>query len=200
VAFNPGSELPWTRRRKRLWSGPFRIKRRKGSEPDFGPSLSPSEALGAKGPLAGSVPGAITRWLSLPWQTDAINCRTGYQPSIDTLLDTFWAGRVPNHVLTQADYAIVMDTGRPLKERRAAFRRRKAWWRGMLTSSYIASLNRMVARWDELGFVIERPGPGDAPFPATFAVETGRRLKEPSATATLPPNILPQDLEDGTER
>jgi hypothetical protein len=197
-AFDPGCELPWILRRKRFWSAPFRVKRRNGPEPDFGPSLTPSEALGAAGPLNGSVPGAITRWMGIPWQTDTINCRTGYRPSIDTLLDTFWAGRVPNHVLTQADYAIVMDTGRPLKQRRAAFRRRKAWWRGMLTSSYIGSLNRMVNRWDELGFVMERPGPGDGPFPATFGVEMGRRLAEPSATAALPPNVLPRELEDGS--
>lgn len=194
-AFDPGCELPWILRRKRFWAAPFRVKRRGGPEPDFGPTLTPSEAIGAKGPLNGSVPGAITRWLGVPWQTDTISCRTGYRPTIDTLLDTFWAGRVPNHVLTQADYAIVMDTKRPLKQRRAAFRRRKAWWRGMLTSSYVGTLNRMVNRWDEMGFVMERPGPGDAPFPASFGVEMGRRLAEPSTTAALPPNRLPRDIE-----
>ncbi len=193
--FNPGFELPWVLRRRRLWAEPFRIRRRRGPEPDFGPALSPAEAIGRRGPLDGSVPGSLTRWMALPWHTDAINCRSGYRPTVDPYLDTFWAGRVPNHVLTQADYAIVMDEGRPLRARRQAFRRRQPWWRGMLTADYIASLNRMVARWHELGFVIAQPGPATGPFPGTLGVETGRRLPEPARTAEDPPVGLPEDVE-----
>jgi len=197
-AFDPGCELPWAMRRAIMWDEPYRLKRRPGPEPDFGSSLSPSQARGGKGPLNGSVPGALTRWMALPWQTDTINCRAGYRPEIDPYLDTFWAGRVPNHVLTQADYAIVMDRDQPMTRRRAAFRKRRTWWRGMLTSDYVGSLNRMVRRWHQMGFVLPKPGPGDAAFPALFGVEVGRRLPEPRLADADPVNVLPRDAEGGT--
>ena len=195
--FNPGFDLPWAMRRATLWEEPYRIKRRNGPEPDFGTTLTPRKARSRGGPLDGSVPGALTRWMALPWHADTINCRAGYRPDIDPYLDTFWAGRVPNHVLTQADYAIVMDAGTSMTKRRAAFRRRRNWWRGMLTSDYVGSLNRMVRRWHQLGFVLPKPGPGDDAFPAVFGVEVGRRLPEPALADVEPVNRLPKDAEDG---
>lgn len=195
-AFAPGCELPWAMRRRVLWQEPYRIKVRQGPEPDFGSVLTPQEAIGKQGPLDGSVPGSLTRWMALPWQTDTVNCRAGYRPSIDPLLDTFWAGRVPNHVLTQRDYAIVMDTDRPLSERRTAFRRRRDWLRGMITSDYVATLNRMVNRWHALGFVVVRPGPDGSAFPDTIGVEVARRLPEPRFGAEVPAPVLPWDVED----
>jgi hypothetical protein len=189
-AFDPGCEFPWVMRQALLWDAPFRLKRRSGAEPDFGSRLSPAEAVSPHGPLKGSIPGALTRWMGIPWMTDTVDCRSGYQPSVDEFLDTFWPARAPNQVLTKADYDVVMDTARPLAKRKAAFRRRKSWLRTMVTGNRIATLNRMVRRWPELGFVVARPGPGGNAFPETFVVEVSRRLPEPAAGISEPTPML----------
>jgi hypothetical protein len=52
----------------------------------------------------------------------------------------------------------------------------------------------MVRRWDDLGFVVARPGPAGGAFPDVFAVEISRRLAEPPAGAVEPtPRLLPAD-------
>jgi hypothetical protein len=185
-AFAPGCELPWIMRRAVLWRRPYRIRVRQGREPSLGRTLTPARALSRRGPLNGSVPGALTRWLAIPWQTDSVDCRSGYRPRIDPFLDTFWPARVPNHVLTRRDYAIVMDRRRPLDERRAAFHRRRDWLRGMVTASRGATLNRMVRRWHGMGFVVAKPGPGDRPFPATLLVEVRRRVPKAASMEAAP--------------
>jgi hypothetical protein len=185
-AFAPGCELPWIMRRAILWHRPYRIKVRSRPEPSFGAVLTPPEATSRSGPLNGSIPGALTRWLAVPWQTDSVDCRSGYRPQIDPYLDTFWPARVPNHVLTRRDYAIVMDKRRSLASRRAAFRRRRDWLRGMVTANRTATLNRMVDRWHGMGFVVARPGPGDGGFPDTILVEVRRRLRQPSTFEVEP--------------
>ena len=113
-AFHPGCEVTWPIRHASMWQEPYRLKVRAGSEPDYGASLTPARAAAIDGPLAGSFPGSLTRWMAVPWQTDTVNCRSGYQPSIDQFLDTFWPARVPNQVLSAADYATVMNTALPL--------------------------------------------------------------------------------------
>lgn len=196
-AFDPGCELPWTMGNAMMWDAPYRLKVRRKPEPDFGPTLTRTEALSAHGPLAGNVPGSITRWLALPWMVDTVDCLSGYQPSVDRYLDTFWPARVPNQVLTQADYAIVMDESAQLTRRRAAFKRRKSWLRTMITNDRLATLNRMVTRWPRLGFVVAKPGPSDGKFPETFAVEVARTLGEPGANAVEPTPVLRQPGEPG---
>ena len=67
--------------------------------------------------------------MGLPWQGDTAYCRSGYDPDFDPYLPTFWPGRVPNQVLTEEDYQIVIDTSQPLADRIAAFNRRASWYR-----------------------------------------------------------------------
>lgn len=192
-AFLPGCEFTWPVRHASMWRVPYRLKVR-ASEPDFGSTLTVAEARSATGPLAGSIPGGLTRWMALPWMTDTVDCRSGYQPSVDKYLDTFWAARVPNQVLTQADYDIVMNESASLANRKAAFKRRKSWLRNVVVSSYPQTLNGMVKNWYKLGFVVSRPGPADGPFPAAFDVEVGRTLPEPATSAVEPaPVLMPRD-------
>ena len=105
-AYHPGIELPWTLRVASMWDEPGRLRVRSDTvDPtDYGDVLTPAAALAAGGPLDGSSPGALTRWLGTPWQTDAASCRSGYEPSISPVLPTFWPARIPNHVLRAADY------------------------------------------------------------------------------------------------
>ena len=192
-AFQPGCELPWTLRHASMWRAPYRLRVR-ASEPDYGSSLTLTEVNSSIGPLAGVVPGALTRWMALPWMTDTVDCRSGYQPNVDKYLDTFWPALVPNQVLTSADYGIVMDATASLASRRAAFKHRVSWLRAVVVSSYPQTLAGMVKNWSKLGFVVARPGPSDGPFPETFMVEAGRTLPEPATDAVEPaPVLMPPD-------
>ncbi len=144
-AFHPGCEATWPMRVGSMYSGLFRLRHRKTPEPDYGDVLTPEQALAPNGPLDGCVPGSVTRWLAVPWQTDTASCRSGYEPEIDPYLPTFWAARVPNHVLTQESYqrsstcpcrspfGSRRSTPAPLSSAISISRRRsrrlRAWWR-----------------------------------------------------------------------
>ena len=123
-AFHPGCEATWPMRVGSMYASPFRLLHRNGPEPDYGDVLTPAVALSADGPLAGSGPGGVTRWMAVPWQADTASCRSGYQygdTPVDPYLPTFWAARVPNHVMPEQSYERVLDTSLPLDERREAF-------------------------------------------------------------------------------
>jgi hypothetical protein len=80
----------------------------------------------------------------VPWQTDTASCRSGYLKTYDPSLPTFWPARVPNQVLTQADYEIVLDPEQPLADRLAAFARRAAWLRPLGSKSHTDQINNMI--------------------------------------------------------
>ena len=157
-----------------LYIEPFRIRARlPGSpEPDHGPALTPSIATSPGGPLYAQGPGDLTRWMALPWQGDTAFCRSGYDPGYDPYLPTFWAARVPNQVLTEESYNVVMDTSRPREERLAAFNARAHWLRA-LHGPIADQMTEMVGSFGAMGVVQERPGiAGDPDFPATMLVES----------------------------
>jgi L-lysine epsilon oxidase C-terminal domain len=135
--------------------------------------MNPGEMLGLLpwGPLGPQVPGGITRWMALPWQTDSASCRSGYIKSYDPYLPTFWPARVPNQVLTEASYDIVLDPQQPLAARLAAFAQRVAWVRPLGSNGYTSQLNNMIANFGDMGVIEQRPGPGDSHFPPSLDVE-----------------------------
>lgn len=180
--FHPGSELPWVLRHATIYRMPFRIHERSPNlpEPDFGDTLKPEEVYDASaqtpvhgGPLFGQGPGDLTRWMALPWHTDAASCRSGYESQYDPHLPTFWPARVPNQVLSEKDYQIVMDTSRTLEERQQAFGRRRIWYRFLGPGQdYWGQINHMVQIYGEMGVLQPRRGPTDVEgFPDLFFVE-----------------------------
>ncbi len=175
-AFHPGCEMTWPMRTASMYMAPFRIKHAPpGSiEPDYGASLAPgSDALKIPGgPLNAQWPGGITRWMALPWQTDTASCRSGYEKTYDSYLPAFWPARVPNQVLTEEDYRIVMDEKRPLELRLQAFARRAAWIRPLGSKSYTDQINNMIHCFGRMGVVEHRQGPTDGHFPVSMQVET----------------------------
>ena len=188
-AFHPGCEATWPVRIASMYGAPFRLKVRPAStiEPDYGDSLTPAAALAPDGPLGSNGPGALTRWMAVPWQSDTASCRSGYEPQIDPYLPTFWAARVPNHVLTDADYRTVMDGTQPRPVRLAAFYNRPNWLRNIVDDDKIASLTRMVDFWFKLGLVNERPGPADLPeLPSLMKVETTNTFTTPPVMKRAP--------------
>lgn len=172
-AFHPGCEMSWPMRSSMLYMAPYRIQHAAPGwvEPNFGAELLPDTLSLPDGPLAGQVPGGITRWMAVPWQTDTASCRSGYQKTYDPYLPTFWPARVPNQVLSRENYDIVMDKAKPMSERLAAFANRAAWIRPLGSKSYTDQINNMIHNFGDMGVVEHRPGPGDAAFPASMEVE-----------------------------
>lgn len=182
-AFHPGCELTWPMRHTSLYSGPFRVRHRDPSAPrprPYGPTLTQDAIRSFDGPLHSQGPGDLTRWMAVPWQTDTASCKSGYEflaltygfGPYDPYLPTFWPARVPNQVLAEEEYEIVVDTSRPMTERLAAFNKRRSWLR-WLPGDYSGSINAMVTDFGKLGVVERRPGPTDDPrFPAELLVES----------------------------
>lgn len=177
-AFHPGCEMTWPMRHATLYMAPFRIRHRAPDdpEPSYGSQLTQEMVLKPNGALYGQAPGTITRWMAVPWQTDTASCRSGYYagfgPKYDPYVPTFWPARVPNHVLTEEDYAVVVDAAKPRDERIAAFGRRAVWLRG-LGRAYLKAIDRMVHEFGKLGVVEVRPGVADDPFfPEVMMVES----------------------------
>jgi hypothetical protein len=175
--FHPGCEMTWPMRHPSLYAAPFRLRRRSGPEPDWGPVLTSEVALASNGPLAASGPGDITRWMAVPWQTDTSSCLAAYQPEIDDYLPAFWPARVPNDVLSWENYQTVLNVLAPLGERQRAFVTRDRWqpyprW-GQIDA--LTHINQFVDQWWRYGVVTRQRGPG-APFPSWMWVETGRSL------------------------
>lgn len=185
-AFHPGCEMTWPMRHATLYSKPFRIRARPEAEveADYGPSLNQKIVMQPGGPLYAQGPGDISRWMALPWQGDTAFCRSGYEPTYDPYLPTFWPARVPNQVLTEEAYQIVMNTALPHEQRIAAYNHRPAWTRG-LPAEPVAAMIDMVAHFHDMGIVEARPGFKDDPdFPEVLFVESlpAARLRMLAAT------------------
>jgi len=188
-AFHPGCEMTWPMRHTTQFERPFRFRYNPDTQPitDYGKYLTSANALAPGGPLYDQYPGSISRWMALPWQGDTAFCRSGYDPSYDPYLPSFWPARVPNQVLTEADYQIVMDTARPREERLAAFNNRASWNRG-LSSNTVEAMMQMVEHFNRMGIIEARPGiPNDPDFPAVMYVESipADRVEALKAHATM---------------
>jgi hypothetical protein len=172
-AFHPGCEMTWPVRSSMMYMAPFRFLHAPNGwiEPAFAPPIDSALSL-PNGPLAGQIPGSITRWMAIPWQTDTASCRSGYTRTYDPYVPTFWPARVPNNVLTEANYRKVMDQSLPLGERLAAFATRTLWIRPLGNVSYTDQINNMIDHFGTLGVVEVREGPSDREnFPAIIEVE-----------------------------
>ncbi|WP_435019961.1 LodA/GoxA family CTQ-dependent oxidase [Tundrisphaera sp. TA3] len=172
-AFHPGCEMTWPVRSSTMYMEPFRWAHQAEGwiEPGLGEILTPDAVTIPNGPLYGQAPGGITRWMAVPWQTDTASCRSGYDKAYDPYVPSFWPARVPNQVLTKENYAIVMDTDRPLDERLAAFANRATWLAPLGSGTYTQQINNMIRGFGQLGVVEAMPGPGGPEFPAEFEVE-----------------------------
>jgi len=174
-AFHPGCELTWPMRHLSMFDSnprnPFRIKERNAAEnaPAFASHLTHRNY---KDYLQGQTAGDLTKWMAVPWQGDTIFCRSGYEPEFDPYIPTYWPARVPNHVLSEADYEIVKDTAKPLSVRIAAYKRRKFWTRN-ITGSAPQQIHQMVTDFSKMGIIEVREGfANDANFPTIMLVES----------------------------
>lgn len=206
-AFHPGCEMTWPMRHASMYRAPYRIRGGgevpDGRKPPYGTRLAPEVALSQGGPLYNQAPGGITRWMAVPWQTDTASCRSGYSASLgygrpyDPYLPTFWPARVPNQVLSEADYAIAVDDSKSRDERVAAFNRRCNWFQTLGDQGYLSQIDNMVTRFPWMGVIEYRPGvQGDPDLPPVMQVAT----LGPDAPAydSQAVGLVPVHLEDAT--
>ena len=192
-AFHPGCEMTWPVRTPSMFMQPFRFAHHPAGvkEPALGKTLTYLAASVPNGPLYGQVAGGISQWMAVPWQADTASCRSGYEPAYDPYVPAFWPARVPNQVLTKENYAVVMDSTKPLDERLAAFAKRASWIDPLGPGDQIDQINKMIVGVDHLGVVEVLPGPSDvSAFPAEIEVEdqhvpiTSTQAPAASATST----------------
>lgn len=206
--FHPGCEFTWPMRHRMMYSetDPLRIKRR-SVEPDHGDLLTQVSALAKDGPLDGSLPGSITRWMAIPWQTDTSSCLSSYLPYVDDYLPTFWPARVPNDVMTQAQYdELTGDGDSDLdKQKLVSYLERPKWLRGIRypkgiafpqqVNSKLIGVNRFIEKWPDVGIVVEQRPPYSG---YRFWAETGRSLEHDESEPCKPIHI--ENPRDFTKR
>lgn len=201
--FHPGCEMTWPMRRRNMYRAPFRLRQRPASEaePDYGPFLTQVTVLADDGPLSASGPGDITKWMAVPWQTDTASCRAGYPQTEfpeDTLIPTFWPSRVPNTVLTDDNYKIVIDESQPMERRIRAFYDRCIWFRSLgLKRPKVEQLAHMVDHFGDLGLIEKRAASLGPDFPSVMYVEA---LPPKVRASLLRSAELTIETEAGTER
>ncbi|MBX9949404.1 MAG: LodA/GoxA family CTQ-dependent oxidase [Candidatus Obscuribacterales bacterium] len=179
-AFHPGCELTWPMRIRTMYESAFRLKRRETNVPvpDFGDVLTQETVLSPMGPLNGAAAGDLTKWMAVPWQTDTASCLSGYSFfSTSASLPTFWPARVPNDVLIEADFKLLMDSSKSEGERIEAFLKREDWFRGFVGDN---DIEQMIDNFHKLGIVEKREGPKDlSKIPSAVYVESKPDLEEP---------------------
>jgi len=169
-----------------MYSKPFRIRQRPAGvpAPKYGSTLDQQQCLAINGPLHLQGPGDITRWMGLPWQADTAYCRGGYDSQYDPFVPTFWPARVPNQVLTERDYAIVVDPAQPINRRIEAFTQRTSWNKP-LHGTTSQQMDQMVRIFGSMGLLEVRKGVKDDPiFPPVMMV------------ASYGPDVAPADAAE----
>jgi hypothetical protein len=126
--------------------------------------------------------GDLTRWMGVPWQSDAFSCQqTLMRDHFPTA--AWWPARYPTDVLTESSYGVLMNPAVSTGQRRQAFEARESWWRDVPGIGYETDppqedgLVGLIALWENLGFVVRKPAPRDpsAPtgLPSGVFVEVG---------------------------
>ncbi|MEA1053233.1 CTQ-dependent glycine oxidase GoxA [Lamprobacter modestohalophilus] len=195
-AFHPGVELSYYLRLAPLYqrhanadAEPFRIARgnRASLVQNVGMIIDFEAVTTAKNgetpPIGPQMPGDLTRWMGLPWQPDAFSCqRVVMQDDFPT--PVWWPALLPVDVLPEVYYEQMMREDLSAEERVKFFENRVWWARGVpgigyhANASYWDGIRNMIDMWQEMGFVMARPGPADgqrpAGIPKTVYVEVGR--------------------------
>lgn len=202
--FHPGCEMTWPMRHSSMYRAPYRLRQNPGglTKSDYGDYLTQTTVNASDGPLSVSGPGDITKWMAVPWQSDTASCRAGYGgtefPS-DPFIPTFWPSRVPNNVLTEAQWGIITNTASSAEERMAAFNTRPFWLRSLhMQAPYVDQITRMVSVFGDLGLVLKREinveGIPPVVYVETLAEEKKKALLSAPAAApnTQTPIVSPE--------
>ncbi|MFT6200129.1 MAG: hypothetical protein ACJAQ2_001908 [Vicingaceae bacterium] len=136
---------------------------------DFGFLMTPEDVRKSMDPaneenwLWQTTPGDLTKWMGIPWQSDAGSCQAVWTKS-QYPVPAWWAANLPIDVLTNESYeaikgdAILPDTKRNL------YASRQPWLQTTDTGyvgyhaegGYLNGLVNMVYQWDQIGSVAAR--------------------------------------------
>jgi hypothetical protein len=86
-----------------------------------------------------------------------------------------WPARIPNHVITQSSYDVVVNPLTNAATRLSAFTRRTQWQPNTNGIPFGLHVNEIVADPASLGLIIASPGPGTPDVPARIYVEYRRK-------------------------
>jgi hypothetical protein len=199
--FHPGVEMTWIMRQFLMYRAKFRLRQRLAGipEPDYGDFMTRELATANGGPLSASGPGDLTKWMGLPWQGDTAGCGAGGAsdfPQNDAFLPAFWPSRVPNTVLSNESYQVVIDTTAPLSERQAAFAHREQWAAPTnLNAPILFQVETLIDRFDALGIIERREKDLGTDFPEAMYVQT-LPPGSPPATGQAPVSTHPNLMRD----
>ena len=112
-------------------------------------------------------PGDLTKWMGIPWQSDAGSCQAVWTDS-QYPVPAWWAANLPIDVLTNENYEKIKDKSRnkPLPDtKRNLYANRLPWLHTTDTGyvgyhaegGYLNGLINMVYKWDQIGMVSARP-------------------------------------------
>jgi hypothetical protein len=197
--FHPGIELTWIMRAPQLWKGCYRLNllpEGVRARQDYGPELTPETCMSRGGPLAAVGPGALTRWLGVPWQTDEASCGSGgdYTPTYYLSVPSFWGPRVPNDVLPLAAFERLSEPDLEPQRRWKHFSSRRSWYR-LIKRNGRTRPHAMVSEWWRQGVVEPRDLTASDGLPARVHVEMPTARDGPEQDPTFALSALADRLD-----
>lgn len=110
-----------------------------------------------------TTPGDLTKWMGIPWQSDAGSCQAVWIDS-QYPVPSWWAANLPIDVLTNESYNMIKDAGTLPDTKRNIYASRQPWLQTTDTGyvgyhaegGYMNGLINMVYQWDQIGSVAAR--------------------------------------------
>lgn len=110
-----------------------------------------------------STPGDLTKWMGIPWQSDAGSCQAVFTDS-QYPVPAWWAANLPVDVLTEASLVKMRDTSVTEDTRINIYANRLPWLKTTDTGyvgyhaegGYMNGLINMVYQWKDIGMVTGR--------------------------------------------
>jgi hypothetical protein len=108
-------------------------------------------------------PGDLTKWMGIPWQSDAGSCQAVYVEK-QYPVPSWWAANLPVHVLPMDSYNKLLDPTITDDTKRNIYANRLEWLHTASTGfigyhaegGYMNGLINMVYQWKDIGVVTGR--------------------------------------------
>ena len=108
-------------------------------------------------------PGDLTKWMGIPWQSDAGSCQAVFVDK-QYPIPAWWAANLPVHVLPQESYHKLLDPNVLDDTKKNIFANREDWLHTANTGfigyhaegGYMNGLINMVYEWNQIGMVTGR--------------------------------------------
>lgn len=113
-------------------------------------------------------PGDLTKWMGIPWQSDAGSCQAVYVDK-QYPIPAWWAANLPVHVLPEESYRKLLNPGVLNETKVNIFANREDWLHTASTGfigyhaegGYMNGLINMVYQWKKIGMVTGREMKGE---------------------------------------